>query len=108
MEQPNPTPEVSSNDRLLGLLDYILSPIVPIIFLLMPDKKNNPFLREHNVQALVTGIVVSILVSILAPITCGIGLLGWAVMIYLGIQAYQGKTVNIPVITDFVKNQGWA
>ena len=23
-------------------------------------------------------------------------------------QAYQGQDVNIPLITDFVKNQGWA
>lgn len=29
-------------------------------------------------------------------------------MIYLGFQAYQGKIVQVPVITDFVKNQGWA
>jgi hypothetical protein len=29
-------------------------------------------------------------------------------MIYWGIQAYQGNYVTIPVITDFVKKQGWA
>jgi hypothetical protein len=29
-------------------------------------------------------------------------------MVYCGIQAYGGKTVTVPVLTDFIKNQGWA
>jgi hypothetical protein len=35
-------------------------------------------------------------------------LLWWVYLIYLGILAYQGKDVNVPLVTDFVKNQGWA
>jgi len=30
------------------------------------------------------------------------------IVIYFGIQAYNGKLVEIPVITNFVKQQGWA
>ncbi len=29
-------------------------------------------------------------------------------LIYLAIKGYQGEYVTIPVVTDFVKNQGWA
>ena len=94
--------EVTSDDKLWALLTYILSPLVPIIILLMPDKKDRPFLKAHNVQALILGIITVITSSF-----C-IGILVWIYAIYCGIQAYQGKTVEIPVITNFVKGQGWA
>jgi len=32
----------------------------------------------------------------------------WAVGVYWGFKAYGGNMVEIPVITNFVKNQGWA
>ena len=94
--------EVTSDDKLWALLTYILSPLVPIIILLMPDKKDRPFLKAHNVQALILGIITVITSSF-----C-IGILVWIYAIYCGIQAYQGKTVEIPLITNFVKGQGWA
>jgi uncharacterized membrane protein len=37
-----------------------------------------------------------------------IGILVWIYAIYCGYQAYQGKLVEIPVITNLCKNQGWA
>lgn len=47
MSEFNPeTP--SSDDRLMAALAYIFSPLVPIIFLLLDDKKNRPFIRAHN------------------------------------------------------------
>lgn len=94
--------EITSDDKLWALLAYIFSPLVPIIIILMEDKKNRPFLKAHNAQALILGIIT--------VITSGfcIGLLVWIYQIYLGFKAYQGEYVNVPVITDFVKNQGWA
>ena len=94
--------EVTSDDKLWALLAYVLAPLVPIIILLMPDKKDRPFLKAHNVQALILGIITVITSSF-----C-VGILVWIYAIYLGIQAYQGKTVEIPGLTNFVKNQGWA
>lgn len=111
MEQPYGTPtDVTPDDRLWALLDYIFTPIVPVIVLLMEDKKNRPFLRAHTVQALAWGVVVYVISFVLSFVIIGacIGLLGLIVNIYWGIQAYNGKYVNIPVITDFVKKQGWA
>src|SRR5688572_13420930 len=49
--------DVTSDDKLWALLAYIFSPLVPIIILLMEDKKNRPFIRAHNMQALVVGVI---------------------------------------------------
>ncbi len=100
--------EVTSDDKLWAALAYAFSPLIPILLLLMADKKDRPFIKAHNVQALVTGLVVWVVVGVISPFTCGISLLGWVVMFYLAYQAYQGNTITIPVISDFVKNQGWA
>jgi uncharacterized protein len=105
-----PGSEISSDDKLWVLLTYILTPLVPVIVLLMEDKKSRPFIRAHNAQALVLGllnIVVGGLLSFTVVLAC-VPLLIWIYCIYLGIQGYNGKYNTIPVITDFCKNQGWA
>jgi uncharacterized membrane protein len=105
-----PMIEATSDDKLWSLLAYILTPIVPIIILLMEDKKNRPFIRAHNAQALVVGIVNAILGIALGwtlVLSC-VPVLVWFACIYWGIQAYGGKTVEIPLITNWVKSQGWA
>ena len=102
--------EPTSNDRLWVLLAYIFSPLVPIIILLVGDLKDRPFIKAHNVQALIIGIVevaVSIFLSWTLILAC-LPFVIWLVMIYWGIQGYQGKYVNIPVVTDLVNKQGWA
>ena len=109
-ETPEVMSDVTSDDKLWALLAYVLSPLVPIIILLMEDKKDRPFIKAHNMQALVLGVVNFILAVVLGWtvfLSC-VPLLVWLYMVYLGIQAYQGNEVTIPVITDFVKNQGWA
>ena len=95
-------PEITSDDKLWAALTYVFSPIVPIILMLMEDKKNRPFIKAHNAQALILGIIT--------VITSGfcVGILVWFYQLYLAYQAYQGKTVEVPVITNFVKGQGWA
>lgn len=103
-------PEITSDDKLWALLAYVLSPLIPVIILFLDDKKNRPFIKAHNGQALVLGIVnvvLGILVGWTVVLSC-VPLLIWIYMVYLGIQAYQGQYVTVPVITDFVKNQGWA
>jgi uncharacterized protein len=94
--------EVTSDDKLWALLAYIFSPLIPIIILLMEDKKNRPFLKAHNMQALILGII-----TIVTSSFC-IGIVVWIYAIYCGFQAYQGKYVEIPGITGLVKGQGWA
>lgn len=101
--------DVSEDDKLWALLAYIFTPLVPIIILLMEDKKKRPFLKAHNGQALAWGVLSVILGVTISPFLCGLPSLAMLVAaIYWGIQAYQGNEVTIPFITDFVKNQGWA
>jgi uncharacterized membrane protein len=105
-----PMMEATSDDKLWALLAYVLTPIVPIIILLMEDKKNRPFIRAHNAQALVVGVVnflLGVLLSWTLVLAC-LPILLWFVCIYWGIQAYNGKTVEIPVVSNFVRQQGWA
>ncbi|NSW51537.1 MAG: DUF4870 domain-containing protein [Anaerolineae bacterium] len=104
-----PAPDVTDDDKLWSLLSYIISPIVPVIVLLLDDKKNREFIRYHAIQSLVIGIVAWVLTFalsfILVGFCVGIAFLGYA--IYLGIKAYAGEKVVIPVVTDFCIKQGW-
>jgi uncharacterized membrane protein len=110
--EPAGKPDATDDDRLWVLLAYVLTPLMPIVIMLLEDKKNRPFIKAHNGQALVWGVVSIVgggILSAVLPFLCGLpGLVFWLVSIYWGWQAYQGKTVEIPVISDFVRNQGWA
>lgn len=111
-EQPKSAGEITSDDKLWALLAYVFTPLVPIIILLMEDKKNRPFIRAHNAQALAWGVVnmvVGTVLSVLLIVCFGApSFIIWAIGAYWGYKAYQGEYVTIPVITDFVKKQGWA
>lgn len=110
-EQPV-NPDITSDDKLWAALSYVFAPLVGIIALLMEDKKNRPYVKFHAVQSIVASIAFMIIASILAVITLGFGGLCipvlWLVFLYWAYQAYQGQPVKIPVISDFIKNQGWA
>jgi len=106
---------VTSDDKLWAALAYVFSPLVPIILMILEDKKDRPFIQAHNAQALVMGLLLWVInlfiIPIIAIVTLGCGSilwLMWVIMLYWAYKAYQGELVNIPVVTDFVKNQGWA
>jgi uncharacterized membrane protein len=111
-EQINPTPdiEITSDDRLWAMLSYILSPIVPIILLLIPEKRNRPFIKAHLAQSLVFGVAVYLISAILGGFILGtlIRLAGFIAEIVWGLAANRGEYVFIPWITDLCKKQGWA
>lgn len=102
--------DVTSDDKLWAALAYVFSPLIPIILLLMEDKKNRPFIKAHNMQALVFGVAFYVIVSITSTFVIGCFLwpIGLIAQIYWAYKAYQGEYVNIPVVTGFVKSQGWA
>jgi len=103
-------PNITSEDKTWALLSYIFTPIVPIILLLIEDKKDRPFLKAHYPQALAWGVIVYVLSAVLSFVFVGlcIGAAGLVMSIIWGIKAYNGEYVQIPVITDFIKQQGWA
>jgi uncharacterized membrane protein len=93
-----PMMESTSDDRLWAALAYVFSPLVPIIIMLMADKKDRPFIKAHNTQALVLGIVT------LITSTFCIGILVWFYQLYCAYQAYQGQLVEIPLISGMFKS----
>ena len=97
--------DVSDDDRLWAALAWIpispLWPIIAIILLLMPEKQERPFIKYHAILALITG-VVGILLSSLC-----VGVISLLAMFYYAFKAYQGERVNIPLLTEFIENQGW-
>jgi uncharacterized membrane protein len=109
-EQFNPSPEISDDDRLWAMLSYILSPIVPIILLLIPEKRERPFLKAHVAQSLVFGVAVYLISALIGGIILGtiIRIAGFVFEIIWGLAANRGEYVTIPVITDLCKKQGWA
>jgi uncharacterized membrane protein len=40
-------------------------------------------------------------------VTCGIAAVIYLVFFYWAYLAYQGQIVNIPILTDFARKQGW-
>ena len=105
-----PTSDITDDDKLWALLSYIFTPLIPIIMLLLEDKKTRPFIKLHAIQALVFGAVAYLISSILAPVVgigCITGLAALGYSIYLGVKAYGGESVEIPLVTNFCKGQGW-
>ncbi|MBN2500233.1 MAG: DUF4870 domain-containing protein [Anaerolineales bacterium] len=102
--------EASSDDKLWAALGYVFTPLIPIIILLLEDKKNRPFIRAHNAQALAWGVVFYLISSLLSFAVIGLCLIpiGWLLQLWWAYKAYQGELIEIPVITNFVKGQGWA
>ncbi len=119
--------EGSDDDRLLAALAWLSMvilqlPIVSVIQLLSANTKDRPFQRHHAITSLLfygAGIVYEILAtvvfSILTAVTAGCGaiclwpifLVPHALGLYYAFQAYSGKRVTLPFLTDFAKQQGW-
>jgi len=103
MSQAPMSPDVTSDDKLWAMLSYVF-PVIAIVVLFMEDKKNRPYIKFNAVQSLVATVVL----SILATVTFGCGSILFLVLFWWGYQAYQGQDVKIPMISDFIRNQGWA
>ena len=108
-EQPV-NPDITSDDKLWAALGYPIV-IVAIIVLLMDEKKDRPFIKFHAIQSIAANVVYFVIATILAVITLGFGGICapflWLVFLWWAYKAYQGEYVEIPVITNFIKNQGW-
>ncbi|MGA2502755.1 MAG: hypothetical protein ABSG01_01540 [Anaerolineales bacterium] len=103
MTQQPMNSELTSDDRLWALLSWLLWPVA-VVMLLMDDKKARPFIKYNAVLSLSYAVPL----YVLGTITVGcLFLLGAIYAIVLGIQSYQGKWVTVPLLTDFIKKQGW-
>jgi uncharacterized membrane protein len=119
--------EVASDDRLIAALTWLglvllQLPLVNIVILLADGNKNRPFQRHHAVQgigfwvgAIIYEILAVVVFTVGSIVTLGLGALCLWVIFFLphllalvyAWQAYQGKELNIPLVTKFMKQQGW-
>lgn len=115
--------DITDNDKMMGLLSYVIGMVVPLVILLSESGKQRHFQRYHAVHSLVLNgalLLVTLLCDctvglVLSALTAGlamlclvpISLIPYGLAIYYGIQAYQGTYCEIPVVTNFVKGQGW-
>ena len=104
------TEEITGDDKLWAALGYPIV-IIAIIVLFMEDKKERPFIKYHAVQSIAFNVVLFIVTTILTTVTLGIGALCapllWLVTFWPAYEAYQGHYMEMPILTDFLKNQGW-
>ena len=98
-----PMSDVTQDDKLWAMLGYII-PLIAIVVLFMEDKKNRPYVKFNAVQSL----VASVALTIISSVTLGCGTILFLAMFWWAYQAYQGQDVRIPMISDFIRNQGWA
>jgi uncharacterized membrane protein len=102
------SPAVSSNDKIWAALGYPIV-LIAIILLFMEDKKSQPFIKFHAVQSIAANVAFFILSFVLSITVIGgfcvpvIWLLFW----YWAYRAYKGEQFEIPVITNFIRKQGW-
>jgi uncharacterized membrane protein len=110
MSQASSSADVTSDDKLWAALGYAIV-LIAIIMLFMEDKKSRPFIKFHAVQSIALWIVYIVLGSVITAVTFGIGgicfAVAWLVFLYWAYLAYQGKMFEVPVVTNFIKNQGW-
>jgi uncharacterized membrane protein len=119
--------ESSSDDRLMSALAWLTLvllqlPIVSVIQLLSPTTKERPFQRNHAITsllffaaAMVYEVVAGIVYTILGALTLGCGyaclwvifFLPHALGLYYALQAYNGKTIELPALSNFGRQQGW-
>lgn len=114
-------PVQDPNDRLMGALAYIVALILPLIILLSETGKMRPFQKYHAVQSLALSVVsvvwlllvfIATLIAsaICAPLGCILGVLYLAPlvpMVWAAYHAYNGEWLEIPALTQFLRDQKW-
>jgi len=108
--ETTPVPDVTNDDRMWVLLCFLFTPVIPVVMMLMEDKKARPFIKYHAAPALILGIAMIVVVGILAfiPVVGCIAPLLWIIPVVYAIKAYKGVYTDVPVITNFSKQQGWS
>ena len=121
------TMESTDDDRLMAALAWfsmviLQLPIISVILMMVEPNKDRPFQRHHSVTstvfyvaAFIYEILAVIVFAILATISLGclaaclwvIFFVPHALALYYAFQAYSGKTVEIPIISDFARKQNW-
>jgi uncharacterized membrane protein len=96
----------SDNSKIFAALGYVIWPVA-LVAILMEPYKNEKWLKSHAVQALALNLAIYVLSGVTMPIF-GLGglvaLAGFVYSVILAIKAYNGESLEVPVIYGFVKN----
>lgn len=95
-----------SNAKLIALLGWIFAPF-GLIAIFLDDFKHDRFVRSHVIQAAAVSLVAWVVNfalswTVIVPLVLGLGL--FVLEIYMAIQAFNGKWVELPYVYGFVKN----
>ncbi len=124
--------QVTSDDRLIAMLCYLSQLVVPLVLpaviLLSQSTRERLYQRYHAAQSLaltlsLMGLFIAASLATLiwqaVPLVGGlVGLIMLCLMplaavavvvlyLFYSIEAYNGKWFTIPVITPFLRDQGW-
>ena len=93
--------------RVLYILAYLLEWFSGIIIFFAFGKRNKS-LRKHSLQAILLGVISIIVASFFSIIEIplfgsAIALLIWLYGMYIGFEAYMGKEISIPLLSEYVK-----
>lgn len=95
----------SSNAKLIGLLGWIFAPL-GVIAIFLDDYKADKWVRSHVIQAAAFWVAAYVLAFVLSFLLIGFIIypIAFIIQIVYGIQAYNGKDVQVPVVYGLVKN----
>jgi|SRR5665648_380392 len=99
-------PSDDSTGKILAALGYIFWAIA-LVALLVEPYKSDAFVRFHAVQGLALGVAVWTLTAVGMPILgLGglIGLVGFVYQVYLGVKAWNGERIEVPIVYNLVKS----
>jgi uncharacterized membrane protein len=100
-------PGVTADDRLWAALAYFTAPIGPLIVLALPERRARPYIRNHNRQALIFGLLLTLVVALLYLPSLGLSLVLYALDWFYAWRAYHGELFSIPGITTLLRRQQW-
>lgn len=97
------------NDRLVVMCSYVFIPIVPtVIWALQATWPDNDY-KQNVIQSFLLGMLL-LLINLLLKRTGYAGVIGLGIWIYsiiTGIRYFMGRKIEIPVLTQLGKTQGW-
>lgn len=82
---------------------YFFTWISGIIVYLFVNKKEDEYLKFHGLQAILLGIVITVIFWLPIPFLPILSLILWIYGIYVGYEASEGKDIEMPIIGEFAK-----
>ena len=91
--------EANSDERMWALIAHLLAFVFPVlgplgVYLIKKDESR--FVGYHAMQA----TVFQLIIYIIGGITCGVGLIGTLLGVYLALQANKGSWDGYPLIAS--------